>query len=759
MEYKINLRDLLIHVDPIVLDYTEWINVGMALKDEGYSCDVWDEWSARDGRRYHPGECAQKWKGFHGTANPVTGGTIVALAKDQGWRPERPDRDDHALDWDAVIGGGEDDDLVIVRPAWLELTEVKAPGEWHPAKQLIQYLELLFDPSENVGYVTESWRKEGKALPTKGHCDRTAAELIQALVKCGDDIGSVIGDYDPGVGAWIRFNPLDGRGVKNENVTDHRYCLVESDTLEIEQQNAIIRELELPVACLLFSGGKSLHAIVRVDAKDYDEYRKRVDYIYSVCDKNGLQIDKQNRNPSRLSRMPGVMRDGQWQYIIDTNIGKSSYQEWQEWIEGVNDNLPDPELLATVFDALPELAPPLIDGVLRQGHKMLLAGPSKAGKSFALIELATAIAEGKPWIGLPCAQGRVLYVNLELDRTSCLHRFHDVYAALGWSPDHLANIDIWNLRGHAIPMDKLAPKLIRRAAKKNYIAVIIDPIYKVITGDENSADQMAQFCNQFDKVCNELGVAVIYCHHYNKGGGTYRKASDRVSGSGVFARDPDAILNLSELMITPELIAQEENKAVCATCCTALDRGLPGWEMEVSQDALCSEKEMLSACNRLMGLATYQQLLPSIVAARKRVKAKAAWRVEGIMREFPRLDPINVWFDYPVHYLDDIGTLKDIDTENEAPAWKQNFTKNKQKNKGKDQQRAEFSRAMNLCRSNGQVTTVENVAEYLGVSDKTVRRRVMEIGGYQIKQGQIDVSQIHEGVDKSKNLGVSTGTN
>ena len=55
-------------------------------------------------------------------------------------------------------------------------------------------------------------------------------------------------------------------------------------------------------------------------------------------------------------------------------------------------------------------------------------------------------------------------------------------------------------------MDKLAPKLIRRAMKKDYVAIIIDPIYKVITGDENSADQMAAFCKQFDKVCTELGL-------------------------------------------------------------------------------------------------------------------------------------------------------------------------------------------------------------------------------------------------------------
>ena len=142
---------------------------------------------------------------------------------------------------------------------------------------------------------------------------------------------------------------------------------------------------------------------------------------------------------------------------------------------------------------------------------------SEAGKSFALIELCIAIAEGRKWFGWNCSQGRVLYVNLELDRASCLHRFKDVYEALGWSAKNLSNIDIWNLRGKSIPMDKLAPKLIRRAAKKNYMAIIIDPIYKVITGDENSADQMANFCNQFDKVCNELGCAVIYCHHHSKG--------------------------------------------------------------------------------------------------------------------------------------------------------------------------------------------------------------------------------------------------
>lgn len=282
--------------------------------------------------------------------------------------------------------------------------------------------------------------------------------------------------------------------------------------------------------------------------------------------KNGLNIDTQNRNPSRLSRMPGIMRGDHKQFLVDINIGKTSWAEWKEWIEGVNDDLPDPEGLESVWNDMPELAPCLIGNVLRMGHKMLIAGPSKAGKSFLLIELCVSIAEGKSWMGWPCAQGKVLYVNLELDRASCLHRFKDVYETLGWQPKGIGNVDVWNLRGKSVPMDKLAPKLIRRASKKGYIAVVIDPIYKVITGDENSADQMANFCNQFDKVCTELGCAVIYCHHHSKGSQGGKKSMDRASGSGVFARDPDALLDLIELEPTDALLKQEENKAICAAC-------------------------------------------------------------------------------------------------------------------------------------------------------------------------------------------------
>lgn len=729
-----DLLEVLDYIEPAELSYQDWINVGMALNYEGYDVSVWEEWSRRDPGRYHAGECARKWRTFSGSSAPVKGGTLVQMARDQGWTP--PADLGIPLGWDDAIAS----EGVVVDSNWIEGKEVEEPGRWDPVKDLTLYLETLFDSTENVGYVTQSFEKDGKYMPTKGNWDRTAGQLIEELARCGGDIGRVLGDYNPEVGAWIRFNPLDGNGIRNENVTDFRYALVESDSMELERQNAIIRELELPVACLVHSGKKSLHAIVRVDAADYSEYRKRVDYLYEICEKNGLQIDKQNRNPSRLSRMPGVMRDGRKQFLVDTNIGKSDWNAWQEWIEGINDDLPDPEPLEAVWDHLPDLAPALIGGVLRQGHKMLIAGPSKAGKSFLQIELAIAIAEGRKWLSWDCAQGRVLYVNLELDRASCLHRFRDVYEALGYPAGHLGNIDIWNLRGRSVPMDKLAPKLIRRAAKKDYIAVIIDPIYKVLTGDENSADQMALFCNQFDKVCTELGTAVIYCHHHSKGAQGGKRSMDRASGSGVFARDPDALLDLIELETTEALRKQEENGAVCRACKQYLDAHFK-WEEELSQDDLCSSVRMLEYCREHLDRWQMAALERILAEEKEQVAAMTAWRIEGTLREFPKFPPVNVWFRYPVHTLDESGALGDIQPEAELPPWKKGAENNKKNAKDR---KTERKRALEEALENsnfGEEPSVAEVAEYLGVSKRTARDRINEHGGYEIEDGFVQKRQ------------------
>ena len=68
------------------LDYQEWVGVGMALRAEGYGCEVWDAWSAADAARYHAGECERKWRSFgDGGEGRVNGGTLVQMALERGY--------------------------------------------------------------------------------------------------------------------------------------------------------------------------------------------------------------------------------------------------------------------------------------------------------------------------------------------------------------------------------------------------------------------------------------------------------------------------------------------------------------------------------------------------------------------------------------------------------------------------------------------------------------------------------------------------
>lgn len=733
-----NLEELLQYIDPADLTYQEWCGIGMALKDAGYDVSAWDHWSARDGARYHAGECAKKWRSFNGADTPVTAGTIIHMALENGYQPPRKEHGSaRALGWDEEISAA---DYVVTSPEQTTALPIPEPENWNPAEQISRYLETLFEAGDNVGYVTECWQnQDGKFQPTAGCWDRTAGQLLAELQRYQGDFGAVFGDTNPECGAWIRFNPLDGRGAKNENVTEFRYALVESDSIPVEQQNGIMHDLKLPIAALVYSGGKSLHAIVRVDAGSYEEYRKRVDFLYSVCDKNGLKVDRQNRNPSRLSRMPGVERKGKKQFLIETNTGFASWAEWKDYVESITDDLPDFESMADAWEHLPELAPPLIEGVLRQGHKMLIAGPSKAGKSYALIEMCIAIAEGRKWLGWQCAKGRVLYVNLELDRASCLHRFRDVYDSMRVPPQNIRSIDIWNLRGVTEPMDKLAPKLIRRAKKSSYIAVVIDPIYKVITGDENSADQMAHFCNQFDKVCTELGCAVIYCHHHSKGMQGSKRSMDRASGSGVFARDPDALLDMIELDLTEDIVKQEQNRAACKICENHLKMHAPNALNTAPQDDLLNRNAAMQLCRDNMTNEQYQSLAAAVRESDHHVTEMSAWRIEGTLREFPKFPPKNIWFRYPMHEVDNVGVLKDLQSDMELPpqlrAAKNGHKRQTQIAKAKAADKsAELMNTFDSCAHGGQIS-VQEMAEMLGVDRRSVERRLKNCAELTMRNG------------------------
>lgn len=588
---KNDLEELLKYIDPAGLDYTDWLRVGMALKEEGYDIDTWKDWSASDSERYDDGMCDRKWESFN--RSDVTGGTIVQMAKDRGWSPESKlkvfmseEKYSPVISWD----GSE----VAEKPKFGE------PVKWNPTKDLIRYLEALFDPSDTIGYTMRSiLNDKGKYVPFgEGSFTNNAGQLIDML-RDGEPVEKVFGSYNKEAGAWIRINPLNGDGIKDTNVVEFNNLLIESDNLDLNEQIEILEKIKIPIKAMVYSGGKSIHAIVPVNAASATEYRFQFNFIRNILHNAGMEIDKANINPSRLSRLPGVVRGNHKQFLIKTNIGMDTYQEWKDWVSIMNNGLPDIVNLRTVWDNLPPLKPELIEGILRQGHKMIISSTSKAGKTFILMELAVSIAEGMNWIGHRCRKGKVLYINMELDEASFFHRFHDIYWKMGMNHgNHVENIDIWNLRGNSRPLSELAPIIIGRMRDQGYLAVMIDPLYKVMEGDENSNSDVAKMVASFDKIAEETGASVIYAHHFAKGNSAGKSLIDRAAGAGTFARDPDAILTMTQLDWAPEIEPEQD------------------W---------------------------------------------TAWRVESTLREFKAIKPVDLFFDWPLHKVDYDGRLEDCD--------------------------------------------------------------------------------------------------
>ena len=203
-----------------------------------------------------------------------------------------------------------------------------------------------------------------------------------------------------------------------------------------------------------------------------------------------------------------------------------------------------PELVdaAAFIAALIPAPAELVAGILHKGSKLVLGGSSKSFKTWTLLDLAIVVATGTPWLGRLTVQGRVLFVNFEIQPHAWQRRIVEVARAKGVELQ-AGQIILWNLRGHATDFRLLIPLIIQCARQEGFALIILDPIYKLYGGtDENAAGDVAELLNSLEKLATETGAATAFGAHFAKGNASGKQAIDRISGSGVFARDPDSLL-------------------------------------------------------------------------------------------------------------------------------------------------------------------------------------------------------------------------
>ena len=142
--------------------------------------------------------------------------------------------------------------------------------------------------------------------------------------------------------------------------------------------------------------------------------------------------------------------------LLALELGAESWTAWEA--AHSNSDLP-PILPGQAFMAQPEPEPPqLVDGILHQGAKMVLGGPSKARKSWSLIDLMLSVATGTPWWGFPTRRGRALYLNFELPPFALQYRIHRIAAAKQISD--FSGFDLFVFFGHDLSSTAVAGRLL-----------------------------------------------------------------------------------------------------------------------------------------------------------------------------------------------------------------------------------------------------------------------------------------------------------
>ena len=182
-----------------------------------------------------------------------------------------------------------------------EASPIRPPDDWR--QDGIALVEALYLPGERINFVTAfklATKKDGtiKANPDGFGVTLERAALVAQWRKHGMPKSEA--------GGWLRMNPTDGDGVADANVAAFRFALLESDKLPFDLALALFAKLPLPIAAILTSAGRGPHAWVRVDAATFEAYQATVERMISLLARFG--IDTGNKNPSRLSRLPGVIR-------------------------------------------------------------------------------------------------------------------------------------------------------------------------------------------------------------------------------------------------------------------------------------------------------------------------------------------------------------------------------------------------------------------------------------------------------------------
>lgn len=203
-----------------------------------------------------------------------------------------------------------------------------------------EFYDILFDREEGIAYQTDhgeigtdSHYKTNKVLVHNGDQDEYNFNYqfycINPINPTVDNCHNEGDDYKP--------------RAKICNVTSFRNFAIEFDDDTLKEQSRKLKLAQPPVSAVIFSGSKSLHTPIALkDGVTEDEYTAIFEAIKQTLLKFDLQLDKQCKNPNRLTRAPYQLRhNNQVEQTLIRSNGRIDNKVLFDWFEANDINWKD----------------------------------------------------------------------------------------------------------------------------------------------------------------------------------------------------------------------------------------------------------------------------------------------------------------------------------------------------------------------------------------------------------------------------------
>lgn len=376
-------------------------------------------------------------------------------------------------------------------------------------------LRAAFTEEENVRIVLSALDADGKAYPDGKGSTLNRDVWLQKL----DDLGGSMDVYGKDGGVFIGINPMRPNGSSDEAVTAFKYALVEFDSLDLESQWWLIKESDIPCVAVLSSGKRSLHAWVKVDAKNRAEFDQRFKLL---ADHFADHIDAVNKNPSRLSRLPNSKRFDNRQELLSLNVGAKSWSQWENEIQA--EAVGERKMFADLykFDTKNDPNNLLGERWLCRGSSAMFIAPSGVGKSTLIMQLAINWVQGLPVFGIaPAKPLTILIIQAENDEGDLAEMIQGACAGLNLKADtdafRAVDERLVLIEDSVSTGEQFTESLRVLIGKHRPDIVFVDPLLSFMGGNISDQETCTYFLrNLINPIAKESGACWIMVHHTPK---------------------------------------------------------------------------------------------------------------------------------------------------------------------------------------------------------------------------------------------------